>query len=859
MPWIKSLNTKLLIIVVLFIALSGLVVGLWQGALESRYLEESHNHRLEALSDRYQAQIARALREREALLLAAVESFKAAMDEQMPVPKDMAWSRDPDGAFRAYAGESGVFVHSDTEITPWARQMLVRTDAVWLTMEPLLKTQFSAFYFISRDYATRVWPARLVREHRPDHDVTGEIFYRSAAPDDNPDGQMLWTPVYFDFYPQTWVSSLLIPVYREDEFAGVMGADLEMAFVFDLLEELEADFEGLVAFIFSEEGKLVLPDERRADRFRENGLVVDSHTEDGGDLQNYIDQALSQALTPGEVSAQMVNGERRFMVHQAIPGLDWSVSLHYPESMLAQKHRKTMTTLYSNIIGMLLLLAIVLYYGIKWLVTDRVLALANVTRKIGSDSWALYVPERGHDEISQLSSAINRMLDKIRELFDGLNNNIQDMERLAYYDQLTGLQNRLLFKEQLRAALHGIDREGKGLALLYLDLDHFKDINDSLGHEAGDRLLVEVARRLRRCLRDEDSVARLGGDEFAILLRHIGGARDASLVASKIIETMREPIRLSAREVIVGTSIGITLAPDDSRSIDSLMKYADLAMYQCKDQGRNIYRFYTPEMNVRVEHRINMERDLRLALKRDEFELYFQPQIQVSSGGIVGLEALIRWHHPQEGLMSPDRFIPLAESCGLIVPVGQWVLRAACEQVRRMQDAGIQGVKVAVNVSARQLNDRNFVADFEQIVKSAGIDPQCLVLEVTESTLMSDAQVALAHLHSVRTLGVGLAIDDFGTGYSSLSYLKRLPVNSLKIDRSFVQDLPDDEEDRAITALIVAMAKSLRYQVVVEGVENEAQLAFLRSCGCEYAQGYYFERPIPADAIMELLLASRKT
>jgi len=857
MPWIKSLNTKLLIIVVLFIALSGLVVGLWQGALEARYLEESHNQRLEALSERYRNQITRALSEREALLEAAVESFKAALDKDVPVPEELDWSRDPDGAFRDYAGESGVFVHSETEITPWARQMLVSTESVWLTMEPLLKTRFSAFYFISRDYATRIWPADLVREHRPDHDVTDEIFFRSAAPQENPERQMLWTPIYFDFYPQSWVASLLAPIYRDDEFLGVKGADLEMAFLFDRLAQLEADFEGLGAFIFNEEGRVILPYEPGVELAEAEALLSGAMTEESEDLQRYIQLALSRTLAPGEIAAHTLGGERKYLVHQDIPGLNWSVSLHYPQSMLAQKHRNTMTTIYTNIIGMLLLLAIVLYYGIKWLVTDRVLKLANITREIGAENWSQHVPERGHDEISQLSSAINRMLDKIKELFSGLNDNIQDMERLAYYDQLTGLQNRLLFKEQLRAALQGLDREGKALALLYLDLDHFKDINDSLGHEAGDRLLVEVARRLRRCLRDEDSVARLGGDEFAILLRHIGGSRDASLVAEKIIDAMREPIRLSGREVIIGTSVGITLAPDDSRNIDHLMKYADLAMYQCKEQGRNVYRFYTPEMNLRVEHRINLERDLRRALERQEFELHYQPQVELASGRIVGLEALIRWRHPEQGLVSPDRFIPAAEDCGLIVPIGRWVLSTACEQAKRIREAGIPGIRVSVNVSARQLNDRDFVTDFREVIERSGVDPQWLVLEVTESTLMADAQVALAHLHAVRALGVGLAIDDFGTGYSSLSYLKRLPVNSLKVDRSFVRDLPDDEEDRAITSLIVAMANSLRYQVVVEGVENQAQLEFLRSCGCEYAQGYFFAGPMPVDELMELLRESR--
>jgi diguanylate cyclase (GGDEF)-like protein len=372
------------------------------------------------------------------------------------------------------------------------------------------------------------------------------------------------------------------------------------------------------------------------------------------------------------------------------------------------------------------------------------------------------VPDQGSDEISQMGRSVNAMLDKINDLFRGLNDNMLDMERLAYYDQLTGLQNRAQFKKQLSAALHACDRDKHHLALLYLDLDHFKRINDTLGHETGDRLLAEIASRLTLCLREDDSVARLGGDEFAVLLQRVDSARVAYVVANKIIAALNTPMQLMGQEVVVGVSIGITMAPDDSRDVDSLMTNADLAMYQAKDKGRNSMQFYTPDMNLEVENRLNLERELRNALKCHEFALYYQPQVDVHSGQIVGAEALIRWHHPKKG-------------------------------------------------------------------------------KVVE------------RLERLRAMGVNLAIDDFGTGYSSLSHLKRLPVKRLKVDRSFVEGLPDDEEDRAITSLIVAMANSLGYEVVVEGVETQAQLVFLARCGCDYIQGYYFSRPVPADELLVLL------
>lgn len=859
MPLIQSLNTKLLLIVVFFVALSGLLIGLWQGAEEYRRLQQSYDQRLEALSERYRDRIGTAMAERQQLLVAARDSMKASLEraENEAVPLAFSLDEDPDGAHRFYLGESGVFVHRDTAIDQWTRRLVYHTNSTWLNIEPLLKSQFVAFYFISPNRVSRIWPASLVAGHRPDHDVTQEIFYTKAAPENNPERDPSWTPLYFDVYSHAWTTSLLVPLYRDDRFLGVMGADLEMAFLFEQLNQLEADFDGLEAFIFSTDGDVILqsssPPKRPQDVSEHYELFRGSAD---ASQEEYLLSVVNGEIESGRVHSSTFEGEGHRIIHRKMPNLDWHVSLFYPESTIADKYSDTMTVIYKNIAGMVLFLVVALFYGLKWLVTHRVLKLAQFTGRIGSDNWSLRARETGNDEISQLAQGINRMLDKINELFSGLNTSIQDMEKLAYYDQLTGLENRLLFKEQLRTALHSAMRENNHVALLYLDLDHFKDINDSLGHEAGDKLLVEVARRLCLCLREEDSVARLGGDEFAVLLRHIGEGQYASVVAGKIIETLRDPIHLGAQEVVVGTSIGITLAPDDSENIDTLMKNADLAMYQAKYQGRNIFQFYRPELNFQVEHRIRMERELRRALKKHEFELYYQPQLDVSTGQVVGVEALIRWNHPERGLIPPDHFIPIAENCGLIVPIGKWVLRNACQQARSLQKAKLKGVRVSINISARQLNDREFVSDFKAVIADSGINPECLVLEVTESTLMADADVALAHLHAIRELGIGLAIDDFGTGYSSLSYLKRLPVNCLKVDRSFVQDLPEDEEDRAITSLIVAMAASLNYQVIVEGVETEPQLRFLRRCGCNFAQGFYFHRPMPADQLMQLLFES---
>lgn len=864
MPWIKSINTKLLMIVVLFAAISGMLIGTWQGAKESQRLQQRYDDRLQALGERYRDRLASEMAARQDLLSAARDSLADSLVRNAleDLPLDFGFQRDPDGAVREYRGESGVFIHKDTAIDADIRHLVYHTNSTWLNIEPLLKSQFSAFYFITEDRVSRIWPASLVSSHKADHDVTREIFYTLAEPANNPERKPRWTPVYFDYYPQVWTTSLLVPMYIDDKFVGVVGADLRVSFLFKQLKQMEGDFKSLEGFIFSGEGELIVHGSQSEKMSVDNGLehykIFNPRDNLGPGMRQFIDSVLSESVAPGKVQRRTLQNKRQHVSYQPLPELGWYVGLHYPQRLLDEEYAETMGVIYQNIIGMLLFLAVGLYYGLKWVVTHRIQTLASVTERIGANQWALRVPESGRDEISQLGRGINRMLEKINELFRGLNHNIQDMERLAYYDQLTGLENRLLFKEQLRTALYSTVRDQQHLALLYLDLDHFKDINDSLGHEAGDQLLVEVARRLKGCLRDEDSVARLGGDEFAVLLRHVGEARYASVVAEKIIETLRRPIVLNAQEVIVGTSIGITLAPDDSSEIDILMRNADLAMYQAKYQGRNIYRFYTPQLNTQVEQRLRLERELRQAIALQEFELFYQPQLDMSTGQVIGIEALLRWRHPGGGLVPPDEFIPAAEESGLIVPIGKWVLQAACQQAKSLQKSGFKDIKVSLNVSTRQLNDLKFVTDLKCVIAEIGVEPTQLVLEVTESTLMADAELALKNLHAVREIGVGLAIDDFGTGYSSLSYLKRLPVNWLKIDRSFVQQLPDNEEDQAITTLIVAMANSLNYKVVVEGIETEAQFDFLQQCGCHYGQGYYFSRPVPVEQLM-LLLFEKQT
>jgi diguanylate cyclase (GGDEF)-like protein len=433
-----------------------------------------------------------------------------------------------------------------------------------------------------------------------------------------------------------------------------------------------------------------------------------------------------------------------------------------------------------------------------------------------------------------------------------------EIQRLAYYDHLTGLQNRTFFKGVMEKELHALNRSESMLALLYIDLDNFKTVNDSLGHDAGDELLLEAAKRLQECLRNEDAVARLGGDEFAILLTDVHVLHYVSIVANKILQSLNKPMHLAGQLVEIQASIGVTVAPHDGIEVQDLMKNADLAMYQAKEKGKNNFRFFTRDMNQQVSRRLALEHEIKSAIENHEFVLFYQPKVHLKTGSVHAAEALIRWPQASGGFRNPADFIPAAEDCGLIDELGVWILKTACQQAKTMYKALRHEVVISVNVSARQLINPNFVSYVSQAIHEVGLKPSLLELEITESLFMSNLEQNIQQLNDLRDLGVRVSIDDFGTGYSSLSYLKRLPIDQLKVDRSFIMDLPDDEDDRVITELIISMAQRLSLEVVAEGVETQEQYKYLASLGCEYIQGYYFSRPLPADEFMIYIFETAK-
>ncbi len=444
---------------------------------------------------------------------------------------------------------------------------------------------------------------------------------------------------------------------------------------------------------------------------------------------------------------------------------------------------------------------------------------------------------------------------------------LEQISYMAYHDTLTKLPNRLLMKDRLKQALNSAHQYDRLVAVLFLDLDNFKRINDTLGHDVGDLLLKEVSARLVKLIRKSDSlarlsgdqiaptVARLGGDEFTFILTEIKEISGAAKVAQRILETFKEPFIVRHHEVFVSASIGVSVYPHDGDNEEILIKNADTAMYHAKTQGKNNYQFYKESMNLTILERISLENELRKAINLNEFELYYQPQVDINNCQVVGIEALIRWKHPEKGILLPDTFIPLAEEAGLMIPLGEWILYNACAQNRALQKAGFDPIPVAVNISGFQFKQANFVETVEKILQDTHLDPKYLELELTESILMENMETTITALHTLKSMGLQIAIDDFGTGYSSLSYLKHFPIDTLKIDQSFVKDLTTETDDKAIINAIIALARGLNVKVVAEGVETEQQLSFLRkqeSNGIQ-GQGFLFSPPLQSDSLIEFL------
>uniref|UniRef100_C5D169 Diguanylate cyclase/phosphodiesterase with extracellular sensor n=1 Tax=Variovorax paradoxus (strain S110) TaxID=543728 RepID=C5D169_VARPS len=487
-------------------------------------------------------------------------------------------------------------------------------------------------------------------------------------------------------------------------------------------------------------------------------------------------------------------------------------------------------------------------------ITGSIARLVAFSGRVAAGDFSARTPQGHADEFGILASAMNQMAESIENSNALLESSADTLKHQATHDPLTGLPNRALLEDRLRQAISYADRYGRLMTVVFINLDGFKRINDSLGRKGGDELLKVMAERMARCLRSVDTVVRTGGDEFVIILYdQPGDGTDIAPALRKLLETIAQPARIGSQAVQLTGSMGVATYPADGADADALLVNADAAMSHAKASGRNNFEFYAAEMSGAIRDELALREGLRHAVARSEFHLAYQPQLDMESGRVTGVEALIRWQHPERGLVSPAQFIPLAEETGLIVPIGEWVLRTACFQNKAWQDAGLPPFIVSVNVSARQFRERTLIAQVALALRDSGLEPRLLELELTESLVMEDLDKALQSMKALRAMGVQLSIDDFGTGYSSLSALKRFPIARLKIDQSFVRDIPGDEEDKAIAKTIIALGHELNLKVIAEGVETEQQLEFLRAHGCDEMQGYLFSRPVPPAELAALV------
>ena len=500
------------------------------------------------------------------------------------------------------------------------------------------------------------------------------------------------------------------------------------------------------------------------------------------------------------------------------------------------------------------MIAFILSNRLQDLVTVPVMNLVQTMKRVSREkNYSLRSEAAGKDEIGSLIDSFNEMLSEIESREETLRERQEHLQRLAHFDNLTHLPNRVLYSDRVLQSILQAERTNRSVAVMFVDLDHFKDINDSAGHRTGDLLLMEVAKRLQRIIRVSDTVARMGGDEFTILLPNVRDKEDISIVADKILNAVSEPYRIDGNEFYITASVGITVYPDDGRTVDELLKNADTAMYNAKSKGKNTFRFYSQDMLATVTTRMILLNSLHQALKRNEFVIHYQPKMDAVRDRMIGLEALIRWNHPDLGMVVPDTFIPLAEETGLIIPIGEWVIRECCLQISVWKSKHYPLLPISVNVSPVQFKRENFAEVVQQIIEETGIDPSLLELEVTETAIMQDTGFTIFTLQRFKKMGMTICIDDFGTGYSSLSQLKRFPIDTLKIDKSFIVNIAKNTDDQSIVLAIISMAHSLGLKVVAEGVETSSQLSLLCEQGCQTMQGFYFSKPLPSANIERLM------
>ena len=643
--------------------------------------------------------------------------------------------------------------------------------------------------------------------------------------------------------PLILVDRAVAPIISPPRLRGYLGLSVDMS-------EIESHIRDTV---ISESGFLFATDKHGA-------IIFESAQHP---IRDVLTPNLVRSALPAESSTRPLSisfkGKTAFLLGQSLyPDLNLFVVL--PENDLRMISYKLGLVMMAIILVSILIMTLLIMIAMEYQIIRPIHRLRRLACEIGQGNWSVQVNEvNSRDEFGELATAFKEMAGNL-QLSD------ERVRFLAYHDILTGLPNRAMFKEYVNRSIAHAKRKQQSLAILFLDVDNFKKVNDTLGHHAGDLLLQKVSERLTKVLRGDDYVsrgralehqdkilARLGGDEFIILLTDIQDSHAAGAVAQRLVDTLARPISVSEQECHVSASIGITLYPSDGIDTNELIKHADIAMYHAKAKGKNNYQFFENSMNVETIERLELEAKLRYALEQGHLELYYQPQVDGVTHEVVGLEALLRWRNPELGLILPTEFIAVAEASGLILPIGEWVLREACRQARVWQEAGHPLHVISVNVSSIQFARQDVPSIVQKALSESRLDPRCLELEITESAIMSDPETAVKMLDQIKALGVNIALDDFGTGYSSLSHLRRFPIDTLKIDRSFIHQIDEKSTDAEIVAAIAAMAHTLGLRVVVEGIEKESHLGIVVERKCDVIQGFLFSRPLPANEIDHLL------
>ncbi|HEY9041422.1 MAG TPA: EAL domain-containing protein [Rheinheimera sp.] len=958
-----SLGRKFALVVFLAIVIAGFTVGYVVLSLQERITLDQQQLVIKQQATRYARQLDHDVLQKEQKAISANQVVARTLGLQR-LNSNKSLTALADGSIRKQDDFSGAFIAADAYSTRTAA-MFERTALIWQQLSPLMLHDFFNFYFIAKEQFIRISPADWAMQVEVSHNFQNDLFYQIATPEQNPARQPRWTPVYYDDIWQKWMTSLIIPVYINDEFIGITGSDYVLDDILEKLPMADNVLQGS-AFLFDDQGMVFGTQQHKPTDIPAMNTLYAGVKPGNQALQHY---AAAVAAQNGTVKAATDIVSDYLISSAPVSRLNWHVAVYAEKSRVLTALDEFRSKLLVTFLLVALLVSLLLQLVIYQFILKRLNRLSAAINRLSRGDLQHVLLDNKQDEIGMLNQAFGRMSEEISDLVSGLNERIEEkeaaersarklskavsfsssgivltdqflsieyinpflmemlggsddhlrqplnslfaeemhhvgeeivqtlaerhhwrgdmllqhqqhqlwvslaiapirddkggitnyvcamqdisfikqsqkkMEQLAYYDVLTGLANRSYFRDQLRKAIAMSHRGYYNFALLYFDLDEFKRINDTLGHDAGDELLKEVSKRLISRLREEDTIARLGGDEFAVILSGIKDRSQASAIATNLQQAFAAPVKLGNQEVSISASIGITVAPEDASEEELLLKHADLAMYEAKARGKNTFHFFSPDLNEAANERLLIENQLREAIREHQFLLYYQPKIDIRDNTIIGYETLLRWLRPDNTLVPPLRFIAVAESTGLIVQIGEWIIWEACRFLSRQHSRGYN-VSLSINLSVRQFKDDNLPEIVARILQRTGANPGSVIFEITESMLMGDTDAAINQLNQLKRLGVSLSIDDFGTGYSSLSYLKRFPVDELKIDRSFVKDIPDDRNDMDIVAAIIAMAQKMNLRVVAEGVETAEQVEFLRKNACYQVQGYYFSMPL---------------